>query len=454
MNKYLRDEITAKITFNKHSFKNSPFTLEEFKKIIEKREIYIWGGGLEGRGFFLKCKKVLNLKVKAFIDTRKFKDNKIHNIEVIKPETFYSKYADPNKVFIHVTTAHREFKRIAIAKNEKYNFIRNKDYTVQMDLCDYIPIIEVTGNCNLKCITCTVGAPDFVKGSLMKVDYYEKILAKMSKDIPFLTGVYLYLWGEPFIHPKLDEIIKITHKYGLACDISTNLNLDKHLDKIMKAEPDILTLACSGTDKNYAVTHTGGNFNKFHSNLLKVKDCVDKYKLDTHVRFYYHMYKHNLNEEYNFCKKLADDLGFWWYPIIAQLFPQHIYHHVVNNKPLPPQYHEAKDLVIYDYEDHIKTSFDKRKSFCPVYKAFPTIRYNGSVVHCSLMTDPTVSKNFLDEDFENLKEKRRKQGEDTCVSCMSYGMHKFFDVANVDIKMEKGRRVAVYKNTENFKAKV
>ena len=323
-----------------------------------------------------------------------------------------------------------------------------------MDLCDYIPILEVTGNCNLKCITCTVGAPDFQKGSLMKIDNYEKIIKKLIKDIPFVTGVYLYLWGEPFMHPKLDEIINITHDHGLACDISTNLNLDKYIDKILKAGPDILTLACSGTGKNYEITHTGGNWEKFKSNLYKVKSCVDKYNLDTHVRFYYHMYKHNLNEEYNYCEKLANDLGFYWYPIIAQLFPQHMYHHVVNDKPLPPQYHQAKNLLINNYEDHIKTSFEKRSSFCPVYKAFPTIRYDGSVVHCSLMTDPIITKDFLNQGFDKLKSLRQIEANKTCIKCMSYGMHKFFDVANVEIKIENNKRVAKLKNTEKFSPKL
>ena len=76
-----------------------------------------------------------------------------------------------------------------------------------MELCDYLPTIEVAGVCNLKCMSCSMGVAGEKQGKIMSTDTYRKVLEKMTKEIPFMNSVYLYLWGEPLLNKELNKII-------------------------------------------------------------------------------------------------------------------------------------------------------------------------------------------------------------------------------------------------------
>jgi organic radical activating enzyme len=441
--------LDAKINFQKHKFREHLITKDDFKEIIKNKEVYIFGATLEGCGFQRLLKKEFSKSINAFIDTRENHNNTYKNTIIIHPDIFFNNIKDKN-IFIIIATKHREYRKIAIKKCEENGLKKIQNFIYSYELCDSFPIVEPVGSCNLKCVTCTVGISDFTKGGIMKISDYERCLEKLKKDIPWVNSIYLYLWGEPLMHPKIGDFVKLTHEYGLSCDISTNLNLDKRIDELIEAEPDILTLACSGTGANYEVTHTGGKWDKFEKNLEIVKKSIDKHNADIDVRFYYHIYKHNLNDDYDYCFNLAKKYNFQWLPIIAQLFNEHVYKHVILGDPLPREYLGIKDKLITNYKDQLERAYKKKNAFCPTFKCFPTIRWDLSVAHCSMMTKPSLTSNYLETDFEDLK--KRRDNEETCIKCMSKGVHRFFDVSYIKIDESNGKRTAIYKDTEKFKA--
>lgn len=76
--------------------------------------------------------------------------------------------------------------------------------------------IEITNVCNLKCSFCpkTVRELEF-----MKIETFEKILDQIKC---YTKYIYLHVKGEPFMHPKLSEILELCDKKGFRVNITTN----------------------------------------------------------------------------------------------------------------------------------------------------------------------------------------------------------------------------------------
>ena len=88
--------------------------------------------------------------------------------------------------------------------------------------------IEITNICNLNCKFCfeTKRAKQ-----IMDVDKFEEIIQKTHQ---YTNLVCLHVKGEPLLHSKLEEILKILEKYGLKTNITTNGTLIKEKIEIIK----------------------------------------------------------------------------------------------------------------------------------------------------------------------------------------------------------------------------
>ncbi|MEZ4799454.1 MAG: hypothetical protein R2809_06695 [Flavobacteriales bacterium] len=80
--------------------------------------------------------------------------------------------------------------------------------------------IEPTTACNLGCPECPSGLKKFTRptGNL-KIDKLENWLTQMKGH---LTYINFYFQGEPFIHPKFLEQIKIAKSLNIYTSTSTN----------------------------------------------------------------------------------------------------------------------------------------------------------------------------------------------------------------------------------------
>ena len=81
--------------------------------------------------------------------------------------------------------------------------------------------IEVTNNCNLNCAFCARGR---VKNTgFMTLTVFKNIVKKLSGENCY--GVYICGLGEPFLHPKLNEMIGYIKSFGMWAGLSTNGNI-------------------------------------------------------------------------------------------------------------------------------------------------------------------------------------------------------------------------------------
>ena len=97
-------------------------------------------------------------------------------------------------------------------KLETYSF-KDKGIIYQVEL--------VGGICNLKCKLCPVTKGEAKrKENYFKVDFLEKMYRRGDFDNTFYTELQMY--GEPLLHPKFDEAVRLLKSFGLKVGVSTN----------------------------------------------------------------------------------------------------------------------------------------------------------------------------------------------------------------------------------------
>lgn len=76
--------------------------------------------------------------------------------------------------------------------------------------------IETTSICNLACSFCP---PTHRKNQFIEVEQFINILDEIK---PYTDYIYFHVKGEPLLHPKIDQLLDISHEKGFKVNITTN----------------------------------------------------------------------------------------------------------------------------------------------------------------------------------------------------------------------------------------
>ncbi|MGG1445358.1 radical SAM/SPASM domain-containing protein [Brevibacillus laterosporus] len=76
--------------------------------------------------------------------------------------------------------------------------------------------IEITSVCNLACSFCPQTGR---QARFIKLDTFTTILDQIK---PHTKHIYLHVKGEPLLHPKIDELLDVSHEKGFKVNITTN----------------------------------------------------------------------------------------------------------------------------------------------------------------------------------------------------------------------------------------
>ena len=164
---------------------------------------------------------------------------------------------------------------------------------------------------------------------------------------------------------------------------------------------------------------------------------IDSKKKDINVRITYHLYKDNLDDEYDKVKKIAEDLNFDFIPILANIFPGKILDYA-NGIALPEQMLEASKHLVFDINEQMNYARKIAHKPCHIIKVFPAITWNGEVLHCCNMTNPKVGVNYLENSLEELIKIRNESS--FCSNCMNKGVHRYHD-SNIELVEKTGGRI-------------
>ena len=133
--------------------------------------------------------------------------------------------------------------------------------------------VEITNVCNLKCKFCPETSRE---KAFMSVENFEYIISKIHK---YTNLVYLHVKGEPLLHSKLEEILKILEKYNLKANITTNGTLIKEKLEIIKKSTEVRQINFSihsimqneGTNEQY--------LQDIFESVEELRDIIISYRL-------------------------------------------------------------------------------------------------------------------------------------------------------------------------------
>ena len=181
----------------------------------------------------------------------------------------------------------------------------NKSYENKDCILENYPKIlqlEHTTKCNLECIACSHYFSD--KTHTQELDI--AVIEKLSDIFPYIEQIQLNGGGEPFLHSKINDMLKIYMDYNLRITTTTNLTiLNKTIIDSIKKCFTQLNLSCDGaTEKTFSGIRKNSNFNSWITNVKKVRSLKD----DLILVFGVTLMRQNI-EELPQIVTLAHDLG-------------------------------------------------------------------------------------------------------------------------------------------------
>ena len=306
--------------------------------------------------------------------------------------------------------------------------------------------IDIVGNCNLRCPSCPVGNIDLKHtrpSGMIKKELFYEIIDKIAKEnIDTNPWVSLYDWGEPTLHHDLPLLVEYLNK-KLRSRISSNLNFEADFRSIVKSNPTEFKISISGFYKeSYSKTHFRGDINKVKSNIYKLKQYKDQFSVNTKFIMNYHLYKHNLGEDYTMLENLCKELDFEFRPYPALFMPiEKVLSLISENKKilieelninLPKITEDDYNLIsllltnpVEEFNKWEKKKMGEKKEnkFCARKENKIPIRMDGSVPICCGVYggEFKVVENFLDKSHAEIQSLRGKYN--LCKICVENGAH-------------------------------
>ena len=262
--------------------------------------------------------------------------------------------------------------------------------------------IEITNNCNLNCSFCSKVNR---KKKYMSLEEYEKILNKI-KD--YTSYIYLHVKGEPLLHSKVIEMIKLAEQYKLKVNLTTNgVLFDKYAKELGQ---------CTNLNKINFSLHSENNKDNYLDDIFgNIKFLSKK------TTVIYRLWTLKDNELDKKSTEIVDKIkGF--YNLSTEIVER-----IKKEKNI-----KIKSTIYVDKDNEFEwPTINSHKScgFCYALKTHIAILVDGTVVPCCLDSDGMINlgnifdnslEDIIDsEKYRKLKEsfQKRKPIELLCQSC-------------------------------------
>jgi len=406
---------------------------QELKNRFTSREVYLWGARQLGFSI-LKTLRREGLTPKGFVDSsQNLAGQTVLGLPVSAPETILMR---PNgEVFIVITSG---FYAEEIGEAcRRAGLAEGRDYVAASELQRLDYQIDVSGLCNLKCISCPRGnfSPQPAAG-FMKPDVLDQVLAKIVREDPLVGAVALYNWGEPLLNPDLPEMISLCRRHGLDAAISSNLSFRRDFSQVIKARPTWFRVSVSGYGANYEITHTGGRWDWFLENLHTLKNLKDEHHPDMEVEVFYHIYK-NRAEDYRRLQELCAGLGFTMRVRHAALAPLENVAAIISGRPVSQAAVKTWELQSISIPEAMEMARAQKHLPCP-YARCLWLTWDIKISQCMEWYQPglyLLEGDFLQVPLDDILAARRDS--EFCRSCRERAIHRCFTIYGDESLIEK-----------------
>jgi radical SAM protein with 4Fe4S-binding SPASM domain len=171
--------------------------------------------------------------------------------------------------------------------------------------------IEPLARCNLSCPLCPTGRghPTAAGNGILSLPLYVKIL----DQLPRLRRLMLFNWGEPLLHPQIDQLVAIAARRGIAVHAHSNLSLerdDAFFERLIDAGLHSLWVSLDGaSEETYARYRMGGDFALALANLERLARLKLRLGSKTpRIVWKFIVHRHNAHEVER-AREMARELG-------------------------------------------------------------------------------------------------------------------------------------------------
>jgi len=157
--------------------------------------------------------------------------------------------------------------------------------------------IDLTNNCNLNCVGCWCHSDLLgnlkLKGEEKKRKLPYEIVKKLIEDLHEMgiKEIMLSGSGEPFMYPKIMDVMRLIKKKRMKCQIITNFTLvnEKIIRELVDLKVDNITVSLwAGTHETYVKTHPNQTEETFHriKRMLQYLHSIKKEDNLPHVKIF------------------------------------------------------------------------------------------------------------------------------------------------------------------------
>lgn len=119
--------------------------------------------------------------------------------------------------------------------------------------------LELTNACTLRCPVCPTGSRSLSRAPrMMDVGLFARVMDEIG---PTLLTASLWAWGEPLLHPRLEDILRAARRHDVITLLSTNgqrLDDERVQEALLEEPPDVLIVAFDGlTDETNSIYRVG-----------------------------------------------------------------------------------------------------------------------------------------------------------------------------------------------------
>jgi MoaA/NifB/PqqE/SkfB family radical SAM enzyme len=288
--------------------------------------------------------------------------------------------------------------------------------------------LDVSGVCNATCPYCLSGRYKVPGGKFINVDVFEQILKRLTelKIVDNLSVLALYNWGEPFLHPRLGELVAITNRFEIPYAFSTNASVIPSIDRSFVNGLKMIIFSMPGfSQSSYDRIH-GFGFQTICKNIETIIDRSHSVGYKGAFRIHYHVYQFNMSEIAQ-CEEFSRHLGIdleLHYAILNHW--DHLWAYVDNELPYSMLKEVSQDLFCFRLRQLIPESVESYR--CPQYDLL-AIDENADVPLCCQVPkgDQYVAGNILHDDIEDIQ--RKRMHNDTCTRCIERGMARYLNTS-------------------------
>jgi MoaA/NifB/PqqE/SkfB family radical SAM enzyme len=299
---------------------------------------------------------------------------------------------------------------------------------MSLRLTPYVFHVDVVGTCNLRCPSCPIGniQHNVRPQGAITTQALDEIVRKAKREFGYVA-FHLYNWTEPLLHPNIGDLIRAVTKHGVACHLSTNLNLGKRIDEVAQAKPTSVRVSVSGFFQDvYSQTHKKGDIEKVKNNMMKLSTSVAEQGGHTDLAVYFHRYLGNHIDELEM-RSFSRALGYGFDAGWAYMMPLEknieFAEHGIDSEKLSKDDKDLINKLALPLAEAIEASRRTRLRDCSLRANQYALDLNGDVSLCCAVygADDRVIGNYLTEPHAVLLEK--KYAHSTCKKCMQHGLH-------------------------------